>query len=95
VVGAAPRAYDVPLIAIYADVLASQAGTDAARLGSALELMQLAAAYSEWNPRRELAMAGVEQRLGRIAAARERATRVLAGTAEREAAQRLLAALEE
>lgn len=91
---AAPSAHDVMLIGIYGDILAAQAGDDSAGLGTALELMELAAARV-WEPRLELSMAGVERRLGRVAEARRRAERVLAREPTSEPARRLLAGLAE
>lgn len=91
---AAPEVHDIPLIGIYGDIVAAQAGDDPARLGTALALMELAAS-KVWHPRLELAMAQVEQRLGRTPAARERMQRVLARRPDMEAAQRLLASLGE
>jgi putative intracellular protease/amidase len=91
---AAPAAHDVMLIGIYGDILAAQAGQDAAKLRTALELMELAAARL-WEPRLELSMASVERRLGNAAGARQRAERVLAREPANEPARRLLASLAE
>ena len=91
---AAPDAHDIPLIGIYGDIVAAQAGGDSDRLGTALALMELAGSRV-WHPRLELAMAEVEHRLGRTPAARERTQRVLARRPDLEAARRLLTSLEE
>jgi len=89
------RSYDVPIIGIYGRILAGQAEGNDAGLGTALALMQLVATHSEWNPRLELAIARVEQRLGQTAAARERIARVRDRNGDLEAAQRLLSPLED
>jgi putative intracellular protease/amidase len=89
---ARPEAHDIQLIGIYGDIVAATAGEDRDRLAAALALMEMAAARL-FHPRLELAMAGVEQRLGRTPAARERLERVLERNPDMEAARQLLATL--
>lgn len=86
--------YDVPLIGIYGDVLAAQAGKDPARLETAMSLMHLAAS-KVWHPRLELAIAGAEHRSGRTPAARRRVERVLERKPDMAAARALLASLKD
>lgn len=92
--GAETKGYDVPLIGVYGDILAAQAGKDAARLETALSLMHLAAS-KVWHPRLELAIAGAEHRSGLTPAARRRVERVLEKKPDMAAARALLSSLKD